>query len=104
MQQAQSDVAVRVGDDIGVGFCSGGPGDAGGLVWTAMACEVIELHVWVESLLGYYVHPEGNDAELTLQQVNANGGRDIGAVVRVGDPGTYTLNCFVIGNQFRLIP
>ena len=87
-QQASSDVAVRVGDEIEVV-----------LPYAIVRGKVVELHVWVDLMLEYCAHPEGADAELNFEQVRRNGGRDVGAIIRESD-GNYIH--FVTGHQFKL--
>jgi hypothetical protein len=88
--QPATDTAVRVGDEIEVV-----------LPYAIVKGKVVELHVWVGTMREYCAHPEGADAELTWQQVEENGGRNVGAIIRESD-GNYIH--FVIGHQFRIKP
>lgn len=88
MQATSDDTAIKVGDEIEVI-----------LPYAMVKGKVVELHVWVDCMKEYCAHPEGAEAELTWKQVKANGGRDVGAIVRESESNYIH---FVTGHQFKL--
>jgi hypothetical protein len=79
-----SDVAVRVGEVVRVRTPRG-----------IEDVVVEELYVWAESLLDYCEHPEAADAEFSLAQLLANGGRNVGVSAAVGGGRTH----FILGTH-----